>query len=60
MGPINGIGLAIGISDSELLRKSLKNLLIMLSSACWLFLLFFVDTVSDAQTELLHEQPYNF
>jgi hypothetical protein len=27
MGPINGIGLAIGISDSELLRKSLKNLL---------------------------------
>ena len=30
MGPIMGLGLAIGISDNELLRKSLKNLFIMI------------------------------
>ena len=29
MGPIMGIGLAIGISDLKLLKKSLKNLLVM-------------------------------
>ncbi len=54
MGPINGIGLAIGISDSELLRKSLKNLLIMvvislLASSSY----FLLTPLSDAQSELL-------
>lgn len=29
MGPIMGIGLALGINDTDLLRKSFKNLLIM-------------------------------
>jgi uncharacterized membrane protein len=29
MGPINGVGLAIGIDDNMLLRTSLRNLLIM-------------------------------
>ncbi len=29
MGPIMGLGLAVGISDNELLHKSLKNLLVM-------------------------------
>ena len=29
MGPINGIGLAIGIFDEKLLQKSVKNLIIM-------------------------------
>ena len=29
MSPIMGIGLAIGISDNDLLRKSLRNLMIM-------------------------------
>lgn len=54
MGPINGIGLAVGISDSELLRKSLKNLLIMVvisifASSSY----FFLTPLSDAQSELL-------
>ena len=54
MGPINGIGLAIGISDSELLRKSLKNLLVMvvislLASSSD----FLLTPLSDAQSELL-------
>ena len=54
MGPINGIGLAIGISDSELLRKSLKNLLVMvvislLASSSY----FLLTPLSDAQSELL-------
>lgn len=54
MGPINGIGLAIGISDSELLRKSLKNFLIMVGISLLASTFYFlVSPLSDAQSELL-------
>ena len=54
MGPINGVGLAIGISDSDLLRKSLKNFTIMvLISILASFTYFLVSPLSDAQSELL-------
>lgn len=54
MGPINGVGLAIGINDSVLLRNSLRNLLTMviislLASTTY----FLVSPISDAQSELL-------
>ena len=54
MGPINGIGLSLGISDSELLRKSLKNLLVMVViSLIVSTTYFFLTPLSDAQSELL-------
>ncbi len=54
MGPINGIGLSLGISDSELLRKSLKNLLVMVGiSLIVSTTYFFLTPLSDAQSELL-------
>ena len=54
MGPINGVGLAIGISDSDLLRKSLKNFTTMvLISILASFTYFLVSPLSDAQSELL-------
>ncbi|MDR0546272.1 MAG: DUF389 domain-containing protein [Dysgonamonadaceae bacterium] len=54
MGPINGIGLAIGIFDTALLRSSLKNLLIMmLISLTASTAYFFISPLSDAQSELL-------
>ena len=54
MGPINGIGLGVGIMDVELLKKSLKNLGIMvvislLASSVY----FFLSPLSEAQSELL-------
>lgn len=54
MGPINGIGLAIGISDSELLKKSLTNLCIMvIISLIASFAYFLLSPLGDAQSELL-------
>ena len=54
MGPINGVGLAIGISDSELLNKSLKNLLVMVVISLLASTTYFILTpLSDAQSELL-------
>lgn len=54
MGPINGIGLAIGISDSELLRKSLKNFCLMVGISLLASTFYFlVSPLSDAQSELL-------
>lgn len=54
MGPINGIGLAIGISDNELLKKSLNNLGVMvLISLIASTTYFLVSPLSDAQSELL-------
>lgn len=54
MGPINGIGLAIGISDSELLRKSLKNFAIMVVISLIASTIYFLlSPLSDAQSELL-------
>lgn len=54
MGPINGIGLSIGISDDELLRKSMYNYLVMVViSFVASSLYFFVSPLGDAQSELL-------
>lgn len=55
MGPIMGVGLALGINDTELLRKSLKNLLIMtLISVITSTAYFLVTPLSmEEPTELL-------
>lgn len=54
MGPINGIGLAIGITDNELLKKSLNNLVIMvIISLIASFFYFLLSPLGDAQSELL-------
>lgn len=54
MGPINGIGLAIGILDDELLKKSLTNILIMVVVSLLASTLYFLlSPLSDAQSELL-------
>lgn len=54
MGPINGIGLAIGITDSELLRRSLTNFCLMVGVALLASTLYFlISPLSDAQSELL-------
>ena len=54
MSPIMGIGLAIGISDNELLRKSLRNLMIMVLIRLFASTTYFLLTpLSDAQSELL-------
>ncbi len=54
MGPINGIGLSVGILDEDLLRKSLKNLVVMvLISLTASTLYFLISPISDAQSELL-------
>ncbi len=54
MGPIMGIGLSIGIYDVTLLRKSLKNLLLMVVISLLASSLYFLVTpLSEAQSELL-------
>lgn len=54
MGPIMGIGLAIGICDLKMLRKSIKNLFIMTIISLLVSTIYFVLTpLSDAQSELL-------
>lgn len=54
MGPINGVGLAIGIDDNMLLRTSLRNLLIMVVISLTASTTYFlVSPLSDAQSELL-------
>lgn len=54
MGPIMGIGLSIGIFDVTLLRKSLKNLLLMVVISLLASSLYFLVTpLSEAQSELL-------
>lgn len=54
MGPINGVGLAIGINDNELLRNSLRNLLTMVVISLLASTTYFsVSPISDAQSELL-------
>jgi len=54
MGPIVGAGVALGVSDVALLRRSLRNLFIatfvaLLSSTAY----FFVSPLAEAQSELL-------
>lgn len=54
MGPIIGIGLSIGINDLQLLKKSLKNLLVMVCISLFVSTIYFTLTpLSDAQSELL-------
>lgn len=54
MGPINGLGLAIGIFDEELMRKSLTNFVIMVVISLLASSLYFlISPLSDAQSELL-------
>lgn len=54
MGPILGFGLALGINDSELLKRSLRNLgIAVLISIITSTLYFFLSPLQDAQSELL-------
>lgn len=54
MGPIMGIGLAIGINDFELIKKSYKNLgVAVLISVFTSTFYFLITPLSDAQSELL-------
>ena len=54
MGPIMGLGLSVGIYDYELLKRSLKNLLIALSiSILTSTIYFFISPLNDAKSELL-------
>jgi len=54
MNPIMGLGLGVGISDNDLIRRSLKNLLIMVVVSLIASTTYFLLTpLSDAQSELL-------
>jgi Predicted membrane protein len=44
MGPIYGVGFAIGLNDMDLLTKSIKNLLIMMGIALFASVLYFLIT----------------
>jgi len=54
MGPIIGVGLAVGINDNKLLRHSLSNLFIMaIISLIASSLYFFISPLGEPQSELL-------
>ena len=54
MGPILGIGLSVGTLDEDLLRRSLRNFLIMVViSLITSTLYFLISPLSEAQSELL-------
>lgn len=54
MGPIIGMGLAIGINDLELLKRSVKNYLVATGiSALTATLYFAITPLNEAQSELL-------
>ncbi len=54
MGPICGLGLAVGILDMNLFKKSVKNLIIMVGISLIASTLYFViSPLNDAQSELL-------
>jgi len=54
MGPICGLGLAVGILDMDLFKKSVKNLIIMVAISLLASTLYFViSPLNDAQSELL-------
>ena len=54
MGPIMGIGLSIGITDNEMLRTSLRNLLVMVMISLVASTAYFLlSPLGDAQSELL-------
>ena len=62
MGPINGVGLAIGTFNEPLLRKSLKNLIVMVAISIVASTLYFLlSPISNARSELLaRTQPTIF
>lgn len=54
MGPIMGAGLAMGIYDFELMKKSLRNLAVMtILSISTSTIYFLISPISDVQSELL-------
>ncbi|MEX2595902.1 MAG: TIGR00341 family protein [Salibacteraceae bacterium] len=54
MGPIMGVGMGVGINDFELIKKSAKNLGLMVGiSVATSTLYFWLTPLSDAQSELL-------
>lgn len=54
MGPIVGMGLAIGINDFELLKNALRNFLLMITvSIVTSTLYFWISPISIASSELL-------
>jgi uncharacterized hydrophobic protein (TIGR00271 family) len=54
MGPIMGIGLGIGIYDFELLKRGVKNLLVMsVISVITSGIYFFLSPLHEAKSELL-------
>jgi len=54
MGPIMGIGLSVGILDEHLLKKSLRNFIIMvIISLITSTFYFLISPLSEAQSELL-------
>ncbi|MFY9261364.1 MAG: TIGR00341 family protein [Gallionella sp.] len=54
MGPIMGVGYGAGINDSDLIRRSIGNLLISIGIALFTSTLYFwVSPLSTAQSELL-------
>lgn len=54
MGPIMGSGLAVGITDFEMLKRSLRNLAIaVIIAALTSTLYFLISPLSEAQSELL-------
>lgn len=54
MGPIMGVGLALGTNDIDLLKRSLRNLLVAVSISVLTSTLYFLITPLDqAQSELL-------
>lgn len=54
MGPIIGMGLAVGISDFDLLKRSLKNYVIAtVVSVITAMIYFLVSPINEAQSELL-------
>lgn len=62
MGPIVGMGLSLGINDNEMLKKSLRNFLLMfIVSLITSTLYFFLSPLSSAQSELLaRTQPTTY
>lgn len=54
MGPIMGIGLAVGINDLALMKRSVKNMLIATAFGVAASTLFFLcSPITEAQSELL-------
>ena len=54
MGPIMGIGLAVGINDFELMKRSFKSFLITTAfSVVTSTIFFFLSPLAEAQSELL-------